>query len=109
MPATGYSHRVTVINGGDEHAHEVMPCAHNVAPLLERWLRVTLQGGVQQQHLDYYLDEFTFRCNRRWSDARGRLSYRLAQQAVALDPAPYSSIIYVTASRLYVRDGDTHF
>lgn len=43
---------------------------------------------------DYYLDEFTFRFNRRRSKARRLLFHRLAQQAVAVDPAPYSSIVY---------------
>lgn len=94
LPAAGYKHHLTVISGGDEQAHEVMPRVHSVASLLKRWLLGTLQGGVQQQHLDYYLDEFTFRFNRRRSNARGLLFYRLAQQAVAVGPAPYSSIIY---------------
>ena len=93
LPAAGYQHRVTVISGGDEQAHEVMPRVHNVAALLKRWLLGTLQGGVQHQHLEYYLDEFTFRFNRRRSNTRGLLFYRLAQQAVAAAPAPYRSII----------------
>jgi transposase-like protein len=93
LPAAGYTHRVTVISGGNEHAHEVMPRVHNVASLLKRWLLGTLQGGVPQQHLDYYLDEFTFRFNRRRSNARGLLFHRLAQQAVAVGPAPYHSLI----------------
>ena len=94
LPAAGYKHRVTRISTGEELAHEVMPRVHNVAALLKRWLLGTLQGGVQQQHLDYYLDEFTFRFNRRRSKARGLLFHRLAQQAVAVGPAPYSSIIH---------------
>lgn len=94
LPAAGYKHYVTNISGGKERAHEVMPRVHKVAALLKRWLLGTLQGGVQQQHLDYYLDEFTFRFNRRRSKARGLLFHRLAQQAVAVDPAPYSSIVY---------------
>jgi len=53
--------------------------------------RVT--GRATQQHLDYYLDEFTFRFNRRRSSARGLLFHRLAQQAVAVGPAPYHSLI----------------
>ena len=93
LPVAGYKHRVTFVSGGDEQAHEVMPRVHNVAALLKRWLLGTLQGGVQQQHLDYYLDEFTFRFNRRRSNARGLLFHRLAQQAVAVGPAPYSSIV----------------
>ena len=58
----------------------------------QRWLLGTHQGGVQPQHLDY-LDEFTFRFNRRRSKARGLLFHRLAEQAVADDPAPYPTII----------------
>ena len=89
----GYPHRVTVISAGPEQAHEVMPRVHKVAALLKRWLLGTLQGGIQYQHLDYYLDEFTFRFNRRRSQVRGLLFHRLAQQAVAVGPAPYHVII----------------
>ena len=94
LPSAGYQHRVTVIGGRDQQAHEVMPRVHNVASLLKRWLLGTLQGEIQPQHLDDYLDEFTFRFNRRRSNARGLLFYRLAQQAVAVAPAPYRAIIY---------------
>src|SRR4249919_808011 len=93
LPAAGYRHQVTVVSGGSEPAHEVMSRVHKVAALLERWLLGTLQGGIQHQHLDYYLDEFTFRFNRRRSQARGLLFHRLVQQAVAIGPAPYHSII----------------
>ena len=88
----GYPHRVTVISASPEPAHEVMPRVHKVAALLKRWLLGTLQGGIQHQHLDYYLDEFTFRFNRRRSRARGLLFHRLAQQAVAVGPAPHHVI-----------------
>jgi hypothetical protein len=54
--------------------------------LLKRWLLGTHQGAVRPAHLDYYLDEFTFRFNRRTSRSRGLLFYRLLQQAVALQP-----------------------
>ena len=94
----GYRHQVTVIDGGSSPAHEVMPRVHIVASLLKRWLMGTHQGGIQRQHLDYYLDEFTFRFNRRRSNARGLLFHRLAQQAVAIGPAPYSNIINDRAS-----------
>src|SRR5260370_7226040 len=63
------------------------------ASVLKRWLNGTHQGGVQHQHLDYYLDEFAFRFNRRHSKARGLLFHRLAQQAVAVDPPPYPPIL----------------
>ena len=63
LAAAGYQHQVTVLSGGSDPAHEVMPRVHLVASLLKRWLIGTHQGGVQHQHLDYYLDEFTFRAN----------------------------------------------
>ena len=48
---------------------------------------------MAHEQLDYYFDEFTFRFNRRRSANRGKLFYRLVQQAVAVDPAPYKSLI----------------
>jgi transposase-like protein len=93
LAAAGYQHQVTVISGTSDPAHEVMPRVHLVASLLKRWLIGTHQGGIQHKHLDYYLDEFTFRFNRRRSQARGLLFHRLAQQAVAVGPAPYRAII----------------
>jgi hypothetical protein len=64
-----------------------------VASLLKRWLLGTHQGAVGDEYLDYYLDEFTFRFNRRTSTSRGKLFYRLAQQAVQIDPVPFGSLV----------------
>lgn len=93
LAAVGYQHQITVISASPDPAHIVMPRVHKVASLLKRWIMGTLQGGIQRQHLDYYLDEFAFRFNRRRSKARGMLFYRLVQQAVTIEPAPYRAII----------------
>ena len=69
-----------------------MPGVHRVASLLKRWLLGTHQGAVQPTQLDYYLDEFTFRFNRRTSRSRGLLFYRLLEQAVATQPVTYQDI-----------------
>src|SRR5207245_11461060 len=61
---------------------------------LKRWLIGTHQGAVSHKHLDYYLDEFTFRFNRRRSKSRGKLFFSLAQQAVAGDPVTYHKIAH---------------
>jgi hypothetical protein len=53
----------------------------------------THQGAVSHKHLGYYLDEYTFRFNRRKSKSQGKLFFRLAQQAVAVGPAPYDQIV----------------
>jgi hypothetical protein len=60
--------------------------AHRVAALLKKWLQGTHQGAVRGFHLDFYLDEFTFRFNRRTSRSRGKLFFRLIQQAVNIEP-----------------------
>lgn len=77
----------------ESHVGEnLLPLANRVASLLKRWLLGTHQGAIQLTHLDYYLDEFTFRFNRRRSRSRGKLFYRLVQQAIAIDPVTGKSI-----------------
>lgn len=93
VEVAGYVHEVTLISRNKKTGSELMPRVHRVASLLKRWLMGTHQGAVAPQHLDYYLDEFTFRFNRRRSANRGKLFYRLVQQAVAIDPVPYRSLI----------------
>lgn len=78
----GYDHVVINQSASPYPAHVLMPAVHRVASLLKRWLLGTYQGGVSQEHLDYYLDEFTFRFNRRRSRSRGLLFYRLLEGAV---------------------------
>jgi hypothetical protein len=63
------------------------------ASLLKRWLLGTHQGYVGPEHLDAYLNEFTFRFNRRGSRRRGLLFYRLIEQAILADPITYRSLI----------------
>jgi transposase-like protein len=93
LERAGYRHERTSIRAGTDPSHVVMPGVHRVASLLKRWLLGTHQGSVSTEHLDYYLDEFTFRFNRRTARARGLLFYRLAQQAVRTDPHPYKDLI----------------
>jgi hypothetical protein len=73
-------------------ASELLPCVHRVASLLKRWLLGTHQGAVGGNDLDYYLDQFTFRFNRRTSKHRGKLFYRLIQQVVLVDPVTWKNI-----------------
>jgi len=68
--------------------------AHLVASLLKRWLLGTHQGAVSHEHLAYYLDEYTFRFNRRSSAHRGKLFYRLLQNAMQIEPVTYEQIVW---------------
>ena len=89
----GYQHRIVFLSGRRKQASELLPRVHKAISLLKRWLLGTHQGAISHQHLDYYLDEFVFRFNRRSSRSRGKLFYRLVQQAVAVEPTPYRSIV----------------
>lgn len=88
----GYDHEVTKIRGRRKEASKLLPRVHLVASLLKRWLTGTHQGAVSHKHLPYYLDEFTFRFNRRRSKSRGKLFFRLVQQAAATGPMTYSDV-----------------
>ena len=88
-----YSHKVTVLRGKKESASELLPRVHQVISLLKRWLMGTHQGAVSHAYLGYYLDEFTFRFNRRNSRHRGKLFNRLLQQAVSVEPMTYGQIV----------------
>ena len=89
----GYVHEITVLRKRKESASDLLPRVHRAVSLLKRWLMGTHQGAVSHEHLDYYLDEFTFRFNRRTSRYRGKLFYRLIQQAVVMEPEPYKQMV----------------
>jgi len=84
LSSTGYSR--TIIRETAEVGKNLLPLANRVVALLKRWLLGTHQGKPLASHLDYYLDEFVFRFNRRTSRSRGLLFYRLVEQAVNIDP-----------------------
>lgn len=95
LKALGYLHESTPqerldVPGAEE---DLLPRVHRVASLLKRWVMGTHQGGVSHEHLDYCLDEFTFRFNRRTSQHRGKLFYRLMQQAVNVAPTKYVDLV----------------
>ncbi len=94
LGAAGYEHRSHVVTTGGEEARQQLEHVHLVISLLKRWLGATHQGAVTPSHLQAYLDEFSFRFNRRLSRHRGNLFYRLMQQAVTTRP-PGVKALYV--------------
>ncbi|HEY4752051.1 MAG TPA: IS1595 family transposase [Candidatus Limnocylindrales bacterium] len=88
----GYTHEATVAIRTADPA-SVLPGLHMVASLLKRWLIGTLHYGIDAKQLPYYLDEFTFRFNRRDSRSRGLLFYRLLEQAVGTEPHPLRDLL----------------
>ena len=92
LAGLGYEHQRFIGQNSKEPAHVNLPGVHMVGSLLKRWLTGTLHYAVSQEHLAYYLDEYTFRFNRRSSNSRGLLFYRLLQQAVNTDPHPLAEL-----------------
>ncbi len=99
LDAQGYIHDVTPLRGNKKLASELLPRVHRVVSLLKRWIMGTHQGAISHKYLDYYLDEFTFRFNRRKSRSRGKLFFRLLQQAVAVEATSYKVIVQQSKRR----------
>ena len=92
----GYDHMVINQAASHDPAHVLMPAVHRIAALLKRWLLGTYQGAISREHLNYYLDEYTFRFNRRGSRSRGLLLYRLLEQAVQTQHTPTHALFMAT-------------
>lgn len=93
----GFKHRPRLINANGKTVSALLPRVHRVTSLLRRWLMGTHQGALSREQLDTYLEEFTFRFNRRTSRYRWKLFYGLVSQAVSIEPAPYSRLIAGTS------------
>ena len=88
----GYTRKATNLKQSPLAAHVVHPGVHRVASLVKRWLLGTHQGSVDPDHLQAYLEEFTFRFNRRNAQHRGLVFRRLLEQMVATGPVRYDEL-----------------
>jgi transposase-like protein len=89
LSSENYVHVVAKTKPGQEALSHV----HLVISLLKRWLLGTLQGAVNRRHLEFYLDEYVFRFNRRKSRSRGLLFRRLLERAVGTEPVTRDKLI----------------
>ncbi len=92
LSSSGYTHQRTVLSTSGDPAHVTMPGVHRVASLLKRWILGTHQGSVESVHLQSYLEEYTFRFNRRASRSRGLVFRRLLEQSVVTKPLTEADI-----------------
>ena len=90
----GYVHETTVLSASGDPAHVSMPGVHRIASLLKRWILGTHQGSVIPAHLQSYLEEFTFRFNRRTSRSRGLVFRRLLEQSMATGPTTEAEVTF---------------
>ncbi|WP_082057002.1 IS1595 family transposase [Psychromicrobium lacuslunae] len=89
----GFQHKFYTQLGSSTPAHIDLPAVHMVASQLKRWMLGTMHYGASSDHFGYYLDEFTFRFNRRAANSRGLLFYRLLHQAVRTEPRPLNELV----------------
>lgn len=90
----GYLHERVVLSSSGDPAHISMPGVHRVASLLKRWILGTHQGSVVPAHLQSYLEEFTFRFNRRNSRSRGLVFSRLMEQCMVTGPITEAEVTF---------------
>ncbi len=90
----GYTREIVVLSSSGDPAHVSMPGVHRIASLLKRWLLGTHQGSVLPNHLQSYLEEFTFRFNRRTSRSRGLVFRRFLEYAVITGLVTEADIIH---------------
>jgi transposase-like protein len=94
LPELGYTRKTTVTASSNDPAHVSMPGVHRVASLLKRWVLGTHQGAIVPAHMQSYLEEFTFRFNRRTSGSRGLVFRRLLEQAVITKPVTETDVTH---------------
>lgn len=93
LKAKGFTHEIRVLKGKKKSQEDLLPNAHLTISLVKRWLLGTHHGAVSQKHLQFYLDEYTFRHNRRKSNHVGKIFYRLVQGVCEASPTPYWKLV----------------
>jgi transposase-like protein len=97
----GYSHVIERECEEDEEAGDKpLKLCHMVISLFKRQFLGVYQGAIHPEQLDRYLEEFTFRFNRRHSTYRGLLFQRVIKYAVAIPPFPAKEIALGLRSHL---------
>ncbi len=98
---SGYRHIRTVSESKEAHIN--LPRVHSIFSLLKRWLIDTHQGAVSRKHLQSYLEEYTFRFNRRNAKKRTHLFQRLSEGSIREQCRPYWQIVGRSSGRVSMR------
>jgi transposase-like protein len=98
IAAAGWRHEPLNLSASWGDAALRLPAIHLVFGLAKRWLLGTHHGAVSSKHLPAYLDEFTFRFNRRTANSISHRFARLIEHAVQIQPTPYRALIATAAT-----------
>lgn len=91
----GYHHTAVPERGDPQVSEEFLPIIHLVFSNLKTWLR-GIHHGVSPQHLQAYLNEFTFRFNRRFHPFN---AFRSLLGIAGVVSAPTYAQLYAQKSR----------
>jgi transposase-like protein len=98
LDAAGYTHEPHNLSASSDDAASQLPAIHLVFGLVKRWLLGTHHGAVGKKHLAAYLDEFTFRFNRRTARNLSHRFARVIEHAVQIQPTTYRGIVAAGAT-----------
>ena len=90
----GYERKKVALSNSGDPAHVNLPGVHRIASLFKRWMLGTHQGSFDPEHLQAYLEQFTFRFNRRTSRSPGLVFQRLIEQAIATGPITNAKVTH---------------
>jgi hypothetical protein len=63
LESFGRKHNITVVSSSPDHTHNFMKEIEQITSKLQNWIYSTIQGSHSKNHLQSYLEEFTFHHN----------------------------------------------
>jgi hypothetical protein len=90
LPKIGIAHERIVQGKDPARSAEILPWVHRVFGNLKTWLRGTFHG-VSRKHMPAYLDEFSYRFDRRWREEE--LFGFVLRRAARGVPLPYNRLV----------------
>jgi transposase-like protein len=87
------SHEAHVQTKAERRENDAVQACHWMTALTKRWLLGTHAGAVAPKHLQAYLDEYTFRHNRRRTKGVGRIAARLIESLMIKSPLTMRAIV----------------
>ncbi len=103
----GRTHGVHIQKTSDRTKQDALQVCHWTLANLKRWWLGTHHGAISAKHLQAYLDEFTFRHNRRKTKGVGRLVARAIENLVGLGSITMRQIIDRTKPHALFVEGMT--
>jgi transposase-like protein len=90
------AHDMAVQTPDEREEQDALQSCHFAASLAKRWLMGTHHGAVRKKHLQAYLDEHTFRHNRRKTKGVARIAARAIEGMAVSKPLTMRQLVDAT-------------